>query len=423
MEMMTMNVMPMNEVSMCMVSEWNYWRWSALSHLIICLPITLFLTYLICAFIKAFHAPKSHAEIMFIMVILFCASSLFQLANLLLGDILCIFRSNAMSRSIRSNIFLGLAFVQLYTLLFIFFMRFNVVLKGTNHRFSSCILYSYYFAFIITGIGGIVVSSLYMFLDKKVLFIPAAMSMLGVMVIISAMVVTFAYKLVTVYKTTDNDPHFISVITKIMLLTSISISISIIDGITIACRVYMFSPVMFTVYWYMATLDTFSNFLCLILSYKRFHDMYILLCGVADRKCNQRFMSKLNAERDMENTHGQQDKKISIFDLKVTKRDPERKHDMDFKDNGTSTNTPISNGSVHSVPSMLPISTNSGSVKSVSPAAYKSIAGIPLSTTVTPVEEDVTMDTKQRNYKLHKSEVNVDRDEMSQISRSSTELP
>ena len=290
-----------SNTSNCNVSGWNFDKITALTHLIICSPILIILTYLIYIFLKKYKKPTNNGEIIFLMMIIFSLVSFLQIGNMLLGDFLCVIRQNESSREIRSNIFISLGFAQLYTILFIFFMRFNLVLNGTVHKFTPCTLYSYYIAFIITGIGGICVCSMYMSVEKEKLFIPAAIFVMGLLGIITSMVITFISKLMQVNQSTQNDEELVSVITKIVLLTTMSILATILVGIFLALRVYMFSPIIMAGYWFMASIDAITSFLCLILSYRIFDNLYEILCKLPDRICSTCCVRRLNHKVQREN--------------------------------------------------------------------------------------------------------------------------
>ena len=226
---------------------------------------------------------------MFIAVIIFFISIWGDIVTILTGNILCIYEQYlSFTRPIRTNIYTLLAYSQIYCLLYIFFIRFHHVLKPTKFKFSLLTLKIYYSLFIFIGICAIIifVSSIFTsILSNTLLYAMAALTMMFMLILIISIIILFTMKLMKIHRN-KFDEGVISVVTKIIILTSITLTLTFANLVVISLRVLMFSPLTFILSWNVSIWDIFTNFLCMVLSYNMFNNYYLKLCGPCDTSCH-----------------------------------------------------------------------------------------------------------------------------------------
>ena len=285
---MTMTMMMMApQMADCTVS---FYKTAALIHCIECVIMITVISQLIYKFISTYKVPSNHPKTSFIASIVLCISTWLQVVNLLITQTLCILETDQMMNGgLSASMFMGLAFTQIYCLLFIFFIRFQYVLKGTCHQFTHKIKSTFHILFSITGMSLICVFVLFIYVDYHIIFIFCAVTVVGIILLIIGIVLLFISKIIKVYnyKTTENDNTFISLITKIILLTSIAVIFTIFDAVTLAVRVYYFSRFTFILYCHATAVNIVTIFFCMILSFKSFNENYDKWCKCCDRNCKK----------------------------------------------------------------------------------------------------------------------------------------
>eukprot|EP01084_Bolivina_argentea_P088060 158978_1 len=210
------------------------------------------------------------------------------------------FTSNGITKVLRCNnskpilistfslLWLASFAIQSYLLLWIFFVRLKKVFKKSPLRLSNISNYTYIGMFsgmiILCFIGTICI-----FVQPELMgFIELAFLGLFAMVMLS-LVLLFVYKLIRVYRINsgmDNkDEDLISAITKTTLLTTISISITITNGIFTALWDSENNIVFRWFCHYIVLVDVFTNFICIIMSYKIYKGYYLVICRFIDSKC------------------------------------------------------------------------------------------------------------------------------------------
>ena len=317
-----------------------------------CFMILLIITILICKFLQNYKSPQNQGKLVFIAIIIFFLSIWGDIMTLFIGDILCFLDFEYIASSIRSNLLITLAYSQIYCLLYIFFIRFHSVMKTTKYRFSEFTLKIYYFSFIFIGICSIIVCILCIFISitaNRLFFLFAALTMLSMLLLIISIIITFIHKLIKINQT-ECDQEVISVITKIIILTSISLFLTFIDFAVISCRILMESLLTVTLAWNISLWDIFSNFLCMILSYNTFNGYYKQFCGCLDQKCMHCLTAEEKEHADfMKDKPQKKESEQGTVDIKI--------RGVTDRDNGVNE---VDLNDVNDVcPSMLQITTNS----------------------------------------------------------------
>lgn len=94
---------------------------------------------------------------------------------------------------------------------------------------------------------------------------------------------SFIHKLFKIYQLNTQNVKMLTIITKTTVLTFTSIVTSIISPFIIIYRFHVQSLCAFSDL--LITLDVFTNFLCIVLSFNHFDKFYHILCGCLDSKC------------------------------------------------------------------------------------------------------------------------------------------
>ena len=101
-----------------------------------------------------------------------------------------------------------------------------------------------------------------------------------------SMVILFVYRLIQVYKTEHDNEILIGAITKITILVSISVSVTMVDLVTTTLYRYVAHSILLQwIFSYVALFDVYTNFICVIMCYKMFKKYYQNVCSCMDIKC------------------------------------------------------------------------------------------------------------------------------------------
>eukprot|EP00483_Globobulimina_turgida_P012102 UN12124 len=97
----------------------------------------------------------------------------------------------------------------------------------------------------------------------------------------------FVYKLFNVYRAPNfRDDDLLSIITKNTILALISILSTILNGIILFIAWNHSSNLPL---WYFKdfcfVLEIYTNFICILLTYRHFKKQYVTFCGFMDRRC------------------------------------------------------------------------------------------------------------------------------------------
>ena len=201
----------------------------------------------------------------------------------------CFNLESSVSYIIFSSLATALYAIQSFILLIIFFERLDIVFNGTSFVVSKCTKNIYKFLFISTPI--LVVIAICLFQYTLIFSILAGVVLLLFIGLMISLVILFIIKLVNVYKSsgmsenTGADKSVVSAITKTTILTTISVSMTLVNAIVAIWRLNTDNIYIIWFQNYFVLLDVYTNFLCVILSYTAFVKYYQTLCKCMDIKC------------------------------------------------------------------------------------------------------------------------------------------
>eukprot|EP01084_Bolivina_argentea_P265102 449237_1 len=192
--------------------------------------------------------------------------------------------------------------IQSFTLLIIFFNRIFNVFRKTRYRLSICTKNVYISLFIIELFCGMLMLFSIVHSTPIILWIFAATFFSLLITLMISLVSLFAYKLIQVYKHLEDssDDSLVAAITKPTILVSVSVFVTFIRLISLTIRIQFLSWSDYMILkWvddYITICDIYTNFVCVILSYKVFKIYYIKLCSVSDSKCRNCWSNIVNYE-------------------------------------------------------------------------------------------------------------------------------
>lgn len=208
----------------------------------------------------------------------------------------------------------GLYLIQYALLLFILFYRIDLVFKGSGYELSKFTVFLFITLYILSIVFGAL--TVYTLQSHSVsihhLFpITATIFCVALLSTISMLPCLFIYKLMAVHKDTasaidsSSSSNMISTITKISLLSSISI-LSFIFSAILPFLIYLTnlsSIHMQFLFVFIGTIDMYTNFISVILTFGSFNRYYVRLCGLCDIGCKrlcQKCMSSPSEKPTME---------------------------------------------------------------------------------------------------------------------------
>ena len=166
-----------------------------------------------------------------------------------------------------------------------FFIRIKFVFKSTLYAFSNIITIICTLLFIML-ILPIPIRPIFEYLKQPVMInISDSMQFLSYILLLIILITLFVNRLIKIYKYSDADESMVATITNTTLLVSISISITILLPIFWYIQSVTNSLIAKSVYRICTLIDIYTNFLCVILSYKAFNSLYQSLCGIMDGLC------------------------------------------------------------------------------------------------------------------------------------------
>lgn len=182
-------------------------------------------------------------------------------------------------------------------LLIIIFVKLEAVFIGTIYKISKLTIVIYKTVFIILPILMLnwPIGFIFPQIERITFYIGSVVLFIVLLVHIS-MVILIIYKLVHVYKDTtnksdssnnDND-HIISAITKLTILSCMTMMISLIVSVLILLQAITFGNISTEEYMTYAVfrfLDGYSTFLSTIMCYRIFKGDYQLICSCLDARC------------------------------------------------------------------------------------------------------------------------------------------
>ena len=196
------------------------------------------------------------------------------------------------TRFILRHIFRQLYPIQTLLLLCILFARMYVVFNGTLYalstitiRFCSILYLMIIVIFIVTLIVHMVFET-----ETELEVTMSGLQFLMIIILTIILISLFVYKMAQVYKSADkdnNNPRFIGVITKMSLLSIISMFSTLLNGMGAIIVQFNRSAHVVGVSMLLIIFDLTTNFWCIILSFGGYNNWYLKVCGYCDSKCKR----------------------------------------------------------------------------------------------------------------------------------------
>eukprot|EP01084_Bolivina_argentea_P078149 141784_1 len=209
--------------------------------------------------------------------------SLSLFSYIFVATFLCI---NDTTRLLIETIFSLFYGLQFYLLLLIMFLRLYYVFHNSPLKLSKITTYSYILIYILLPI--LIIFTLSLGLNHTLFVTFVTISFVLFVILILSIIILFIAKLVRVYKYCANDEELMDAVTKTTILTLVSILVTLLIPTHSLLREpfdfeygswFYFLGNVFTI------LDIFTNFLCIVMSYKYFDSYYYYICGCLDTQC------------------------------------------------------------------------------------------------------------------------------------------
>ena len=191
-----------------------------------------------------------------------------------------------------------LYFAQYAVMISLLFYRLKVVFDGTAYELSQCTKWTFYIMCLMSILPGIR-ASLLLDWSGRYSLIGTILTVLCIVMALSIIIfLTFLFvtKLIAVNKHCDgtqpNDENkMLSAITKQCILTLTSIASLLLFG-TMFLLYYTTGLLVSSIhanfiYALLSLIDVWTNFSCILLTYRSFNEYYTKMCGCWDAKCKQ----------------------------------------------------------------------------------------------------------------------------------------
>eukprot|EP01084_Bolivina_argentea_P178730 308900_1 len=197
---------------------------------------------------------------------------------------------------------------QIYLLVVLWYYRFTALFSSSvvlrlSKRTTGCFHIYFIFAALVMIVYAYA-AYLYVFASSK--YITLCLIIVGIAFTwlfcgIISLSFLFIKKLIQAYKWITNDPSFISIITKYVILTVLSLSITILQPLFPNLRtMYPNSIIIKFTHHYVVLLDAFTNCLYLILSFSDFDIFYQKICGCVHKRFQAVLLKKITVKEKEE---------------------------------------------------------------------------------------------------------------------------
>ena len=217
-------------------------------------------------------------------------------------------------------IYYGMFGVQSFSLIVIFFDRIKRVFDKTPFQLSKCTKYS--FQFILIGLPPYLFMILigYSLCTQNCYIWVYLMtsSLLIYIILLILLVILFIYKLIQVYNNEHNNDVLIGAITKMTILASLSVIITFLDAISTILYFRLNDIYSEWTSIFISLIDLYTNFICIIFSYKIFKPFYHILCKCLDSKCRACWIKLITERNDVNIMIQIQSTRKNTDDLTIT---------------------------------------------------------------------------------------------------------
>ena len=174
---------------------------------------------------------------------------------------------------------------QIAFLLLVLIIRLNIMFKDTIYKLSKVTVSTLSIVWII--MYAVIPVLIVIFKESSIFFTIVALIILICGIFNSVLCVIFIKKLLEINKNSDKKTRdkLLNVITKTSILTVISCIFTWLSSASFCYQVVnkQYQHSVFPIYFEL--FDSFTNFFCIMLSFRYFDDKYYLFCGCLDRKC------------------------------------------------------------------------------------------------------------------------------------------
>lgn len=268
----------------------------------ICITTAIFALY---KFIVTLKSQKGTTRTM-VEITTFIVVSILMILTIQLSFVTC-YRLSAPISLYTLTIVAGILYqAQMYLLLMIFYNKIVNVFSRTSYQLSRNTKIIYKILFVTTALLGII----YVLLVAVRATMDDSTALIVMLIIentflicftslLISLVTLFVYKLIEVYKTllkTDNpDEDLVLPITKVVLLTSMSLLVTAIH----LGNMPNYNNNNRFIHHFLGLIDYYTNFLCVVLSYNLSRSIYLKVCSWPHNCCQvccKRLISKTKEE-------------------------------------------------------------------------------------------------------------------------------
>ena len=188
--------------------------------------------------------------------------------------------------NIYGNIAAQLFTIQFFTVIGVFFYRLYYIFDGTSLALSKITLCLALLMYIISFIFAIFAGIMYSQYPDSIGLLAAAASLVLFMCMAIALVILFIHKLCAVYKSEKNGEELMRIMTKTSILNFISIFATFINFSTHIASSDITSLPWICFFNLFPIADLYTNFLCILFTFRCFNNYYIKACGPCDQQCD-----------------------------------------------------------------------------------------------------------------------------------------
>ena len=176
--------------------------------------------------------------------------------------------------------------IQGFFCIIVFFERLRTLFIATTYELSKITIKIYHVSFILMPIHAVISIIIFTVSSYSISIITFSIFVLWIMILMITLVFLYISKLIQAYKSTPSgnpNDKLITRMSKISILTLLSIFTMIIHVISIG----IWRDGGNWIVGYVTLLDTYTNFLAVVLCFKSFADEYDIICGCSDKICNK----------------------------------------------------------------------------------------------------------------------------------------
>ena len=194
---------------------------------------------------------------------------------------------------------------QMSFLYLVLFLRLKMIFHGTSYELSKIVVYIYMILFIILCL--IIISLIIFHSQLSILGMLTSSSLLLSTILNINITILFVKKLFQVFKKNNdnNNNRIVNIITKTTILAIVSCTFTVLVVVSLILATLFTAYRESIVYPASLLMDSYTNSICVLLSFNVFQSKYDLLCRCLDAKCKSlcRYMTQpQQLQKNMEKT-------------------------------------------------------------------------------------------------------------------------